>query len=122
MATHLNMLVVDDEPELRQALLNQFTEEGFAVDTAEDGDVALGKIGKNRYDIVLLDLNMPRMNGMTVLTEMKKLNKYPHVVVLTIVDDLAKARECVRLGASDYLSKPYDPEELLHVVIKVLSS
>jgi len=122
MATHLNMLVVDDEPDLRQALSTQFTEEGFVVDVAEDGDVALEKIGKNRYDIVLLDLNMPRMNGMKVLTEMKKLNKYPHVVVLTIVDDLAKARECVKLGASDYLSKPYDPEELLHVVIKVLSS
>ena len=122
MATHLKMLVVDDEPALRQSLFNQFTDEGFVVEMANDGDVALDMIKNNHYDIVLLDLNMPRMNGMTALIEMTKLDRYPHVVVLTIVDDAAKAIECVKLGASDYLTKPYDPEELLHVVIKVLSS
>ena len=122
MPTHLKMLVVDDDANLRQSLHDQFVEEEFTVDRADDGDVALDMIKNNHYDIVLLDLKMPRMNGMTVLTEMKKLVKHPHVVVLTIVDDVAKAIECVRLGADDYLTKPYDPEELLHVVIKVLSS
>lgn len=120
--THMRMLVVDDEEDLRNSLVQQFTGEGFEVEMAEDGDIALAMMEKSEYDIVLLDLKMPRMDGMTVLHEMRKLHKYPHVVVLTIVDDIAKAQEAVKLGAADFLTKPYDPEELLHVVIKVLSA
>jgi len=77
---------------------------------------------KNHYDIVLLDVKMPRMDGMTVLQEMKKIEKFPHVIILTAVNDVSTALECVKMGAKDYISKPYDPEELLHVVIKVLGS
>jgi DNA-binding response OmpR family regulator len=120
MSHNLKMLCVDDNEDLRNSLAQQFTAEDFDVDTAEDGDIALEKIKSNNYDIVLLDMKMPRMDGMTVLKEMKKFNKYPNVIMLTAVDDVPTALECVRLGAKDYMSKPYDPEELLHVVIKVL--
>jgi len=120
MAHNLRMLCVDDHEDLRNSLKRQFTDEDFDVETASDGDIALDMIKKNEYDIVLLDMKMPKMNGMTVLKEMKKINKFPHVIMLTAVDDVPTALECVRLGAKDYLSKPYDPEELLHVVIKVL--
>ncbi len=65
---------------------------------------------------------MPRMDGMTVLKEMRKTGKNPHVIMLTGVNDVPTAMECVKMGARDYISKPYDPEELLHVVIKVLGS
>ena len=120
MAHNLKMLCVDDHEDLRNSLKQQFTAEDFDVETASDGDIALDMIKKNQYDIVLLDMKMPKMNGMTVLKEMKKINKYPHVIMLTAIDDVPTALECVRLGAKDYISKPYDPEELLHVVIKVL--
>lgn len=122
MGHHLKMLCVDDDELIRKSLVQQFTDEDFSVDDADDGDTALEKIKKNDYDIILLDLKMPRMDGMTVLKEMHKINKHPHVIMLTGVDDIAVAVECVKLGATDYISKPYDPEELLHVVIKVLGS
>lgn len=122
MKTHLRMLCVDDNEDLRNTLAQQFIAEDFEVDTAVDGLDALEKIRNGQYDIVLLDLKMPGMDGVGVLKELKKVNKYPHVIVLTAIDDVAKAQECVRLGARDYISKPYDPEDLLHVVIKVLGS
>ena len=119
---HLKMLCVDDKEDLRKSLTQQFTNEDFDVDTAEDGDVALEKIKANHYDIVLMDLKMPKMSGKDVLIEMRKLNKNPYVIILSAGDDLTVAQECVKLGAKDYIQKPYDPEELLHVVIKVLGS
>ena len=122
MKTHLKMLCVDDNPDLRNALAQQFILEDFDVDTAVDGVNAVEKIAANHYDIVLLDLKMPRMDGMGVLKEIKAMNKNPHVIVLTAVADVPTALECVKLGADDYVSKPYDPEDLLHVVIKVLGA
>lgn len=122
MPAHMKMLCVDDNPDLRLSLKEQFEMEDFHVDTATDGDEALEKIKGNEYDIVLLDVKMPKMGGMDVLKEMKKINKYPHVIMLSAIDDVPTAIECVKLGAKDYISKPYDPEELLHVVIKVLQA
>lgn len=119
---HLKMLCVDDELDLRNSLAQQFTLEDFDVETAEDGDIALEKIKNNNYDIVLMDLKMPRMNGMMVLKELKTVSKSPYIIMLTGVDDVDTAHECVKLGAKDYIQKPYEPEELLHVVIKVLGS
>jgi DNA-binding response OmpR family regulator len=120
MAHAMKMLCVDDKADLRENLRQQFLAEDFEVDTAEDGVKALEMIGKTDYDIVLLDLMMPRMGGKEVLLEMRKINKHPNVIMLTGVNEVATAIECVKLGARDYVSKPYDPEELLHVVIKVL--
>lgn len=122
MGHHLKMLCVDDQAELRNSLAQQFKMEDFDVETAENGEVALEKIKNNNYDIVLMDLKMPKMDGMTVLKELKKITKYPYIIMLTGVDDIQIAHECVKLGAKDYVQKPYDPEELLHVVIKVLGS
>jgi len=122
MARHLKMLCVDDKADLRDALAQQFSNEDFDVDTAEDGDIALQKIIGGNYDIVLLDIKMPRMDGLTVLQELKKADKNPYVIMLTGVNEVAIAEECVKMGAKDFVSKPYDPEELLHIVIKVLGS
>ena len=122
MARHLKMLCVDDKEDLRDALAQQFSNEDFDVDTADDGDIALQMILGGNYDIVLLDIKMPRMDGLTVLQELKKANKNPYVIMLTGVNEVAIAEECVKMGAKDFVSKPYDPEELLHVVIKVLGS
>ena len=122
MKHHLRMLCVEDEKEIRESLKQQFTDENFYVDTAENGVVGLDLLRANHYDIILLDLKMPRMDGMTFLKEMKNIGKNPHVIILTGVDDVSTAIECVKLGARDYISKPYDPEELLHVVIKTLGA
>ncbi|HUN64812.1 MAG TPA: response regulator [Bacteroidota bacterium] len=120
MPHNLRMLCVDDHPDLRRSLEQQFVNEDFIVDTAEDGIAALEKIKTHQYDIVLLDMMMPRLDGMGVLKEMKRINRLTNVIMLTAVDDVPTAMECVKLGAKDFIQKPYDPEELLHVVIKVL--
>ncbi|MDI6767714.1 MAG: response regulator [Bacteroidota bacterium] len=122
MKPHLKMLCVDDNADLRQGLKDQFTYEDFDVDLAEDGEVALQMIKKNQYDIILLDVKMPKKDGITVLKEMKENNRLPHVIMLSAVNDVPTAIECVKLGAKDFISKPYEPEELLHVVIKALGS
>lgn len=120
MGHNLKMLCVDDVAELRRSLEQQFLNEDFDVDTAEDGLAAIEKIKQNHYDIILLDMFMPKMTGMDVLREMKRLNKYTNVIMLTAADDVATAMECTKEGAKDFIQKPYDPEELLRVVIKVL--
>ncbi len=122
MKTHLKMLCVDDNAELLENLAQQFIAEDFDVDTAVDGVDAVEKIAAKQYDIILLDLTMPRLDGMGVLREIKAMGKNPHVIVLTALAEVSTAQECVKLGAKDYISKPYDPEDLLHVVIKVLGS
>lgn len=116
------MLVVDDGQDLRKAIHDQFVEEGMEVDMAEDGDVALEMAKAKEYDIVLLDFKMPKMDGKTVLQELRKISRYPRVIMLTVIDDLDIVRECIKLGAVDYITKPYDPEDLLHTVIRVLST
>jgi|ERR1041384_3535770 DNA-binding response OmpR family regulator len=115
------ILVVDDDRDLRSSLEEQFTYEDFLVDTAANGLTALEKITNNEYDIVLLDLKLPKMDGMTVLREMKKMGRLTNVIMLTASNDVATANECVKIGAKDYITKPYDPEELLHIVNRVLS-
>ena len=122
MSHSLKMLCVDDHPDLRRSLQEQFLAEDFIVDTAEDGVVALEKIKNNHYDIILLDIGMPHMDGLGVLKEMKKLDLYTNVIMLSAVNDVPTALECMKLGAKDYIEKPYDPEELLHVVIKILGA
>ena len=122
MDHHMKMLCVDDNEELRNNLAQQFINEDFDVETASDGRMAVEMIAKNQYDIVLLDLKMPNLDGVGVLKELKTINKYPHIIMLTGVDDVQTAVECVKLGAKDYIQKPYDPQDLLHIVIKVLGS
>jgi two-component system, NtrC family, nitrogen regulation response regulator NtrX len=122
MKPHLKILCVDDNPDIRASLKDQFSMEDFEVDTAEDGEFALQKIKENNYDLILLDVKMPKMDGLTVLQEIRKLDKNPQVIMLSALSDVPTAMECVRLGAKDYISKPYDPEELLHIVIKLLGS
>ena len=122
MKQNPRILCVDDNPDLRRTLEQQFENEDFVVDTAVDGQSALEKIGLTVYDVVLLDVKMPKMNGMAVLQEMKKLGKLTNVIMLTGIDDTQVALECVKLGARDFIQKPYDPEELLHIVNRVLSA
>ena len=121
MNSLMKMLVVEDNPEMRMALAQQFEAEEFTVDTANDGMPALELIRHNRYDIILLDLSLPRMNGVNLLKELHHLPNFPNVVVLTASNSLLRAVECVKLGAKSYLLKPYDPAELVEVVTRVVN-
>lgn len=114
------LLYVDDEDAMRLLVRNQFIHEGFDVETVDDGDVAINELQRASYDVVVLDIRMPRLNGIEVLKFMKDHGIRSKVVILTAVDDLAVAMEAVKNGANDYLTKPYDLDKLLRCIRKVL--
>lgn len=115
------ILVVDDEDALRTVLSGELASEGYHVQTAGDGDDAITNLQKETFDLVLLDIKMPRLNGFEVLKFVKE--KYPKtkVVMLTGFADLKNAIESKKLGAEDFVSKPYDLVDLLTTIERVLS-
>ena len=114
------VLVVDDEDSLRDLVVQHLKEKGMEVTSADDGDVALELLKKEHFDLVLMDMRMPRMDGIQVLKEMKAMNIKTHCIMLTASSDLAGAVECMTLGIDDYLTKPFYMNHLLAVVLKVL--
>ena len=114
-----SILYVDDEDTLRELVNDQLSLEGFVVDTADDGDTAMTKLEKNEYDVVLLDVRMPRMSGIEVLKQIKLKKIHTRIVMLTGVDDLAVALEAVKNGANDYLTKPYELATLVKCIRRV---
>ncbi|MBI3195036.1 MAG: response regulator [Ignavibacteriae bacterium] len=115
-----NVLVVDDEEALRTVLSGELVNEGYNVGTAADGDEAIAIIKQQPFDIVLLDIKMPKVDGFEVLKFIKK--DYPDikVIMLTAFADLKNAIESKKLGAEDFISKPYDLVDLLTTIERVL--
>jgi CheY-like chemotaxis protein len=116
-----SILVVDDEDALRTVLSSELEGEGYEVATAADGDEAIDIVQKKNFNLVLLDIKMPRVDGFEVLKFIKE--KYPHVkvIMLTGFADLKNAIESKKLGADDFVSKPYDLVDLLTTIERVLS-
>jgi adenylate cyclase len=105
------VLVVDDDP-VNRAMLTRFLEQdGYRVDTAADGSEALERLNTEPFDLVLLDVVMPKMDGYEVLTQMQDDDTLRHVpvVMITSLDDVDSAVRCIETGADDYLAKPFDP-------------
>jgi len=121
MAKKSSVLVVDDEDSLRTVLSNELSNEGYEVRNAADGDAAISELQKNQYDLVLLDIKMPRMNGFEVLKFIKEGHPKTKVVMLTGFADLKNAIESKKLGADDFVSKPYDLVDLLTTIERVLT-
>lgn len=121
MAEKNRILVVDDEDALRTVLSSELESEGYEVDQAADGDQAMAIVQKKPFHLVLLDIKMPKVDGFEVLKFMKE--KYPHVkvIMLTGFADLKNAIESKKLGAEDFVSKPYDLVDLLTTIERVLS-
>lgn len=105
------LLVVDDNEMNRDMLVRRLKPLGYQVDTACDGGQALDMLQKGDYDLVLLDIMMPVMDGFEVLQHMKlqqRLKSVP-VIMITALDDTSSAARCIDMGAEDYLTKPFDP-------------
>ncbi len=122
MANKKNLiLVVDDEESLRTVLSSELINEGYEVRTASDGDDAIVEMRNADFDLVLLDIKMPRMNGFEVLKHIKENHARSKVVMLTGFADLKNAIESKKLGADDFVSKPYDLVDLLTTIERVLN-
>jgi putative two-component system response regulator len=105
------LLVVDDNEMNRDMLVRRLKPFGYQVDTACDGGQALDMLQTGSYDLVLLDIMMPVMDGFEVLQQMKlqsRLKSVP-VIMITALDDTSSAARCIDMGAEDYLTKPFDP-------------
>jgi DNA-binding response OmpR family regulator len=118
--TSKSILYVDDDPALRSIVDDHLREAGFRITTAEDGDVALQLLENERFDLVILDIQMPRMSGIQVLQTMQARDIRPRVIMLTGVNDMDAAVGSVKLGANDYLTKPFEFEQLVSSIRRVL--
>jgi DNA-binding NtrC family response regulator len=116
MANKIKLLVVDDELLFLDALCQRLVLRGFEVAKAANGQEALQAARATEFDLVLLDLKMPRMDGKEVLRVLKKEHQHMEVIILTGHGSLDSAAECTRLGAFGYIPKPYELEELIKVL------
>jgi len=107
------ILVVDDEDTLRLGMKARLETQGFSVDTAANGEEAMAKVQQQKFDLVLLDINMPYMNGIQVLEFLTAEHPGTDVIMLTGFSDFSLAMECLKKGAKDYLVKPIDTSELV---------
>ncbi len=105
------LLVVDDNPDNRSLLSRQLARAGFMVETAEDGEIALERLSERDFDLVLLDVIMPKIDGLETLRRIKRdvsLAEIP-VIMLSSLDDVESSLRCIELGADDFLHKPFHP-------------
>jgi DNA-binding NtrC family response regulator len=120
MIKNAKILVCDDDETLCYLLKEQLLEEGFVVDTVYDGSLAIESIKGKNYDILLLDLNMGEVSGEDVLKFVNDYTSSLQVIVLTAQSDVKKAIECIKMGAYDFINKPYNFDELLVTINRAL--
>jgi DNA-binding response OmpR family regulator len=114
------MLVVDDDPAILDLVCTRLTIAGHTVLSARNGHEALKRLGERRYDAMVLDLNMPQLDGFGVLERMAKLSvPSPPTLVLTASHNATHVQRAIKLGARDYLSKPFDDRQLLMRVARL---
>jgi len=116
------VLVVDDEVRIQKACQRLLTEEGCDVEVADNGIKGLKMIDKKHFDIILLDLMMPGMSGLDVLTDVKARHPDTVVIIITGYATLEHSIETMKKGAFDFLSKPFSPTELRIVIAKAIES
>jgi two-component system nitrogen regulation response regulator GlnG len=112
----LKVLVVDDQDDMRWLLSRLLREQGFEVDTADDGAQALLRVQQEALEVILLDLKMPRLDGLQALAQIRELAPEVPVIVITAYGDVPSAVQAMKLGAYDFLTKPFDNDELLYTV------
>ena len=113
------ILVVDDEPGARESL-EILLEDFYDVELAEDGVRALAKIRKNHFDLVLLDITMPKCDGIETLRKIKEHEASMEVIMISALDRANEAVTCIKFGAFDYITKPFEAENVLAAVRKVI--
>ncbi|MDP8218882.1 MAG: sigma-54 dependent transcriptional regulator [Candidatus Theseobacter exili] len=116
------ILIVDDNSDLRHNLSDLLKEEGYDILTAKNGKLAIREIKNNSPDLVLLDMRLPDMDGLQILEKIKEIDKSAIVIMLTAYADIKDSVNAMKSGAFDYLTKPFDNEELLLVIKRALQN
>lgn len=115
----LQLLVVDDEPAIRQILVAQLRKAGYEVEQASDGETALERLGQGDIDIALCDIKLPGKSGIDILREVRTSGLDTAFIMMTAFASVDTAIEAIKAGATDYMIKPLNHEELLHRLNKV---
>lgn len=116
MSAKPRILIVDDEERFRNTMCKLLTVEGFEASTAGSGLLALDELRQRPYDVVVLDVRMPEMNGVLVLAEIRKIDPEIEVIIMTGYASVDTAKEIMKIGAYDYLLKPYAINELIEKI------
>src|SRR6266436_4288024 len=119
MAVKEKILVVDDEPSIRKYLQTLLEVDGFEVETVSSGKEALTKISVvDRPDFIILDVLMPEMNGIETMKELMQIDRSLNVLMLSCSNEVGTVVEAIRIGAHDYLTKPFEKTELDAAMLK----
>lgn len=120
-AARKRILIVDDEPLIAEVLGEHF-QAAYEVETALNGTDALAAVLRHRPDLVLLDINMPRMNGVEVLKDVKKIDESIPVIMVTANEQVSVAADALKSGAFGYVPKPFDFRYLDHMVATIFEA
>src|SRR5579863_930137 len=116
------VLIVDDEPNLRKILSAQLTRDGYDAMTAEDGEQGLAMLAEHHIDLVITDLKMPKVDGMTLLKRALEEEPDLPVILITAHGTIDTAVEALKAGAFDFVTKPFDKDEVRQIVSKALKT
>ena len=119
--SQIRILYADDDADLREVVRDQLTSMGYALDEATNGGEAIEKLKDGNYTVLLLDINMPGLSGIDVLKFIKDNALKCKVIMLTGRVGFSVGTESIKLGADDYITKPFNVEYLLFSIKKVLS-
>ena len=120
LTTKARLLIVDDEHDLRTLLGDVLLMQGYDIASAEDGEEAITMLQQQNFDLTLLDIQMPNVNGIQVLKFIKEYTPKTRAIVLTGYADLKHAMEAKEFGASDFIGKPYKLQDVLTTIERVL--
>ncbi|NQU76206.1 MAG: formate/nitrite transporter family protein [Planctomycetes bacterium] len=121
MYANKRILIVDDEPTVRESCQRIFTQSGYEVETAPAGKEGLDRTRQGYFDCVLVDLKLPDMDGMEIVRRIRADRVHAAVLIITGYGTVESAAEATRLGASDYVCKPFTPEEIVQAVDKAMA-
>ncbi|MCX6268624.1 MAG: sigma-54 dependent transcriptional regulator [Bacteroidetes bacterium] len=116
MGKKISILIVDDEESVRDSLYSWFIEDGYHVECAENAKKALTIFESGQFDIVLADIKMPGMDGLEMFRRIKALNQASIVIIMTAFATVDTAVKALKDGAFDYITKPFDPDDLTHLI------
>lgn len=120
MNNDTRILIVDDEQVVRESLKHWFEEDGYKVDVSEDAFNVLQSLKPDKWDIMLVDIKMPKMSGLELLEKVKAVDPECVVIIITAYASVPTAVQALKNGAFDYVTKPIDPDELSHLIEKAI--
>jgi DNA-binding NtrC family response regulator len=116
MSSKPKILIVDDEERFRTTMCKLLTVRGLEASTIGEGKGALKELREKSYDVIILDVRMPEMSGIQVMAELRKLDPFIEVIIMTGYASVDTAKKIMELGAYDYLLKPYNIDELMEKI------